>query len=117
MSHTLLMMAEATAVEWTSAVTAPEEATELVSACFEHDTNRLLIDARVLPPAFFALRTRFAGEFLQKLQTYRLRTAVLMAPDADHGERFAEYLHEARRGHFCRFFTAREEALAWLARE
>ena len=104
-------------LEWTSPLQNVGEATDLVGACMSHDTDRLLLDAGVLPPPFFELRTRFAGEFLQKLQTYRLRTAVVMSPLADHGARFEEYLREARRGHFCRFFTSRDEALAWLARE
>jgi hypothetical protein len=117
MNHTLLELDGRTAVEWTSPLQNAEEATDLVAASMEHDTDRLLLDAGVLPPAFFELRTRFAGEFLQKLQTYRLRTAIVMSPDADRGERFGQYLQEARRGHFCRFFTSREDALAWLARE
>lgn len=117
MNHALLELDGRTVVEWTSPLQNAGEATDLVGTSMEHDTDRLLLDAGVLPPAFFELRTRFAGEFLQKLQTYRLRTAVVMSPHADHGERFDEYLQEARRGHFCRFFTSREEALAWLARE
>ena len=117
MNHARLEIGLLTVLEWTSPLQNVREATDLVAASMEHDTDRLLLDTGVLPPAFFELRTRFAGEFLQKLQTYRLRTAIVMSPDADHGERFGEYLQEARRGHFCRFFTSREDALAWLTRE
>lgn len=117
MTHALLQLGPVTVVEWTSPLQDVREATDLVGASMEHDTDRLLLDAGLLPPAFFVLRTRFAGEFLEKLQTYRLQTAVVLPPDADHGERFDEYLQEARRGRFCRFFSSREEALAWLAQE
>jgi len=115
--HLLLVHGPARIVEWTDPLTDAREATDVVGACFEHDTDRVLLDEAVLPPAFFALRTRFAGEFLEKLQTYRLRAAVVVSPAADHGERFAEYLREARQGRYCRFLDSREEALAWLARE
>ena len=53
-------------LECASAIDGVDDAIGLVTACIEHGTNRLLIDARWLPDAFFDLRTRSAGEFLQK---------------------------------------------------
>ena len=92
-----------------------DDALELVTACIEQQTGRLLIEAGRLPDEFFDLKTRFAGEFIQKLQNYRLRLAIVVPADADHGVRFAEFVREARTGNGFRFFDDRVGAEAWLS--
>jgi hypothetical protein len=93
-----------------------EDALGLVTACIENEAS-LLLEASDLPPAFFELRSGFAGELLQKLQNYRIRLAGVFPPDAAHGPRFAEFVSEARRGRGFRVFAERADALAWLAGE
>jgi hypothetical protein len=92
-----------------------DDALELVTACIEQQTGKLLIEADRLPDDFFDLKTRFAGEFIQKLQNYRVRLAIVVPPDADHGERFAEFVREARTGSGFRVFDDRAGAEAWLS--
>ena len=99
---------------------APGDALEFVSASFEHDAHGIVLEAAQLPPAFVDLRTGFAGEFIQKLQNYQLRTALVLADSSTavpaYGERFREFLGEARTGKVFRVFDARADALDWLAR-
>jgi Domain of unknown function (DUF4180) len=102
-------------VECVGPIARVGDALELVAACVERDATRVLLESRHLPPAFFELRSGFAGELLQKLQNYRLRLAGVFPQDADYGERFREFLLEARRGRSFRVFAARAEAEAWLA--
>ena len=83
----LLNAGTVTILEYTSPLTSVSEAIDLVAACAERSTDRLLLDSPVLPRSFFELHTRFAGEFLQKLQNYRLRTAVVISPHRDYGKR------------------------------
>ncbi|MBV8659114.1 MAG: DUF4180 domain-containing protein [Burkholderiales bacterium] len=104
-------------VERTAPIMDFREAADLIAACIERDTDRLLLDTPVLPQAFFELHTRFAGELLQKLQNYRLRTAIVISPDGHYSDRFKEYLLEAKKARYSRLFTARAEALAWLTAE
>lgn len=95
-------------------IASVDDALALIGSCIEHDTQRLLIDGAHLPPAFFELRSRFAGEFVQKLANYRLRVAAYFATGPERSERFEEFLREARRGRDFRAFTSREEAEIWL---
>ena len=97
-----------------SEISKVDDALELVAASMEHQTGFVLLDASMLSPSFFDLRTRFAGEFLQKLQNYQLRTAGVF-PDQNYSERFQEFLLEAKRGQMFRVFEARAEAFGWLA--
>ena len=92
-----------------------DDALELVTVCIEQQTGRLLIDAARLPDEFFDLKTRFAGEFIQKLQNYRLKLAIVLPPDGEHSARFGEFVREARTGSGFRFFDDRAGAEAWLS--
>ncbi|UTH74521.1 DUF4180 domain-containing protein [Chromobacterium sp. IIBBL 290-4] len=117
MTYQILRHETGRVLEWEAPLRAADQATELISACIEQDCRLLLLSHPVLPADFFELSTRFAGEFLQKLQNYRLRTAVVIDPERDYGERFGEYLREARRARYSRLFFDRAAALAWLDAE
>ncbi|MCW7540396.1 DUF4180 domain-containing protein [Aquabacterium sp. A7-Y] len=101
-------------VECRTGVNEPANALDLIAACAQHDTDRLLLLSTALPPAFFELRTRFAGDFIQKLINYRLRVGGVFESDDAYPERFREYLLEARHGPQFRAFSSREDALQWL---
>jgi hypothetical protein len=92
-----------------------DDVLELFSACYEANTDRVLVEARALPPDFFALHTRFAGEVLQKCANYHVRLAGVFPDESAYSERFRELLREARRGAGFRAFASRAEAERWLA--
>ncbi len=104
-------------VECTDSITRIEDAMDLVAACFEHDAERVLLESRVLPAAFFELSSGFAGEFLQKFSNYRIKLAAVFPSEDGYGDRFREFLQEAKRGRGFRVFTTRAEAQTWLASE
>ncbi|WP_082672577.1 DUF4180 domain-containing protein [Luteimonas abyssi] len=95
-------------------ITDARDSMELAYACSDADTDLLLIHAGALPPAFFQLRTGFAGEFVQRLVDTRLRVAAVFDPDDAYPERFHEFLREARRHPQFRAFDRSPDALAWL---
>jgi hypothetical protein len=105
-------------VECAEPIERAADALDLIGACHEHDAARVLVDAALLPPAFFELRSGFAGELLQKLQNYGVRIAIVFPADAvaAHGARFGEFLAEAKTGRGFRAFTDRAAAERWLAR-
>jgi hypothetical protein len=101
-------------VEWSQPIAKVDDALRFVEAAYEHETRAFLVDARLLPPEFFDLRTRFAGEFVQKLVNYQLRVALLLASGAALSPRFAEFVAETRSHPVFRVFARRAEAEAWL---
>jgi hypothetical protein len=92
-----------------------EDALDLIAACYEHAAHGVLLEGASLPEPFFDLRTRFAGEFVQKLVTYQLRVAAIFPVEGTYSERFREYIGEASAGPQFRTFPARAPALRWLA--
>ena len=96
---------------------AAEEYTEVIGACFEHGARAVLLYAANLPARFFDLRSGDAGVILQKFRQYRIRLAVVAAPDAPPlSRRFQELLIDERRGHDFTVVPDRAAAVAWLQR-
>lgn len=104
-----------TFIEWSQPIAVVDDALRFVEAAYEQNTRAFLLEEHLLPAEFFDLRTRFAGEFVQKLVNYGLRVAAVFPPDASRSERFREFVGELRGGHAFRTFETRAEAEAWLA--
>lgn len=92
------------------------KALELVAACGEAGTNRLLLEAGCLPESFFELRSGLAGQVLLKFSNYHLKVAAVADPKLVGNGRFAEFARETNRGHAFGVFPSRPEAEDWLGK-
>ena len=101
-------------LELVESVASVQDALDIISGCYEHNSNKVLLRAEQLPPEFFELQTRFAGEFIQKLVNYHLYIAGVFGEDRVFSERFREYVGEARKGQRFRTFLVEGEAISWL---
>jgi len=76
------------------------DALELITAAWENRANFLVIPVERLGEDFFRLRTRIAGEILQKFVTYKLRVAIV--GDVSHyvteSDSFRDFVYESNRG-------------------
>lgn len=89
-------------------------ALDLVAACGECGTNRLMLHASNLPEDFYQLNTGLAGEVLLKFSNYRLRVAAVLTPELVNQGRFREMALETNRGNQFRIFYDRQSAQDWL---
>jgi hypothetical protein len=87
---------------------------DVIGECFGAHTTLALLYAENLPPAFFDVSSRQAGEILQKLRNYGLRLAVVVAPGGSVSSRFHELQAAERRDGAFDVFDSRDAALAWL---
>ena len=76
----------------------------------------MLLEAASLADAFFDLKTRLAGEVLQRLVNYHVRLALVLGGASAPGGRFAEMVEETerRRNRHFRAFASRDDAIDWL---
>jgi PadR family transcriptional regulator, regulatory protein AphA len=95
-------------------LTSEQDALDLVAACGEAGTRRLLIPAGCLNAAFFDLRNGLAGQVLLKFSNYRILAAAVIAAEIAARGRFGEFVGETNRGSAFRVFSSREDARAWL---
>jgi hypothetical protein len=75
----------------------------------------LMVSEADLSPAFFDLKSGFAGEVLQKFENYRAKLAIIVSDQNTYGERFGELIYEHRKHSLVRFFATAAEAQGWLA--
>jgi PadR family transcriptional regulator, regulatory protein AphA len=96
-------------------ITSENDALDLVGACGENETHRLLLYAENLTQDFYHLRTGLAGVVLQKFATYAVKTAAVLTPELVNQGRFREMVLEANRSNrLFHVFYNREDAEAWL---
>jgi len=96
-------------------INSEKVALEMVTACGENETDRLLFTWHNLPEDFYNLRTGLAGEVLQKLATYFIRAAFVLPGDFIKPVRFSELVYELNKGMQFRFFCSQSAALNWLS--
>jgi hypothetical protein len=93
----------------------PDDVITLIETCFEHHVRAVVLHAENLTARFFDLSSGEAGEILQKLRNYRIRLAVVAAPDAVALSRpFQALMIEERQGRDFGIFADRPAAEAWL---
>lgn len=85
-----------------------------VTACIENGKDAVLFLDGALPPEFFDLSTRVAGNVVQRLTTYGIRMAAVVPDPAAYSDSFRDFAREANRGRQFRFFADREQAAEWL---
>lgn len=89
-------------------------ALELVAACLENRTDRLMVHAASLVEDFYHLKTGLAGSILQKFNTYQIRCAMILTPQLVHQGHFYDMVIEANRGSQFHVFYDQQLAEQWL---
>ena len=92
---------------------SPQSALDVIGDTYGLDIDMIAIPADRLDADFFRLRTRMAGEFMQKLQNYRLRLAILgdISSAIAASDALRDFVYETNKiGHH--LFVVDEEELA-----
>ncbi len=96
-------------------IQSEEDALDLVAACGEFRSSRLLVHHENLAGDFYNLKSGLAGDVLLKFSNYHLRVAALIPAERIGEGRFAEFAMETNRGRQFRIFQNRQDALEWLS--
>ncbi|WP_256081102.1 DUF4180 domain-containing protein [Massilia sp. YIM B04103] len=81
-------------------ISRPGDLNDLMGHAFGHKVCWLVLDKARLSPDFFVLRTRFAGEAIQKLITHGLKLAIVddLSAELDASEALRDFIRESNRG-------------------
>ena len=87
------------------------DAVELITAAWEHHARFIVIPAERLDDDFFRLKTRIAGEILQKFVTYGLRVAIVgdISRYLSESSALRDFVYECNRGAQVWFLANLEE--------
>lgn len=92
----------------------PKDIITLFERCHQAGVNRVLIRENEINSQFADLSTGFAGEVLQKFQTYRTELAFVIQKQEGKSIYFKQMTKD--KNLLTRFFTSEEEAIKWLER-
>lgn len=98
----------------TDPLSTENDALDLVALCWEHETYLLLIHYDVLSQDFFKLKTKVAGNIIQKFVNYGMKAAAVIPQEIMKKGRFREMALEANKGNHFRMYENKEEAEKWL---
>ncbi|MCT8975311.1 DUF4180 domain-containing protein [Clostridium sp. CX1] len=100
----------------TNPLSTENDALDLVALTGEHDTYLLMIHYAALSKDFFKLKTRVAGDMLQKFINYGVKTVAVIPQEIMEKGRFREMALETNKGNHFRMYGSKEEAEEWLLR-
>jgi hypothetical protein len=92
-------------------------ALDIVGACGEEGTDRVMLHAGNLPGDFIKLNTGLAGNVLLKFYNYSIIAAAVLAPELVKQGKFYDFALETNRGNQFRIFKTCQEAEEWLTRD
>ena len=95
-------------------LTAPEDANDLLGNAYYQGFDGMIISADKISPRFFDLKTRLAGEILQKFSTFRMRLAIVGNFSTFTSESLKSFVYESNRGSLIHFSPTTADAVAWF---
>lgn len=87
------------------------DAVDLIGMAFEHRADLIVLPVERLDDDFFRLRTRIAGEIIQKFVNSRLRLAIVgdISRRLDESSALRAFVNESNRGKDVWFLASVEE--------
>lgn len=98
----------------TEPLSTENDALDLIALCWEHETSLLMIHQTALSQDFFKLKTKVAGNFIQKFINYSIKAVAIIPQETIQKGRIKEMAMETNKGNHFRMYESQEEAEKWL---
>jgi hypothetical protein len=94
-----------------------QEAVDLMMNCAYQGAESLVLQEHNLAPEFFDLKTRLAGDILQKFSTYQLRLAIIGDFEKYSSKSLQDFIFESNKAGRILFVKNSAEAKELLCRK
>jgi hypothetical protein len=94
----------------------PDDALSLIYESGALDSGKMILYQNQIVPEFFDLKTRLAGEILQKFSNYRLQLAIIGDFSVYRSKSLQDFIRECNRGSTVFFVENLDAAIAILTR-
>lgn len=88
----------------------------MASIQYNHECSKILINKSNITEEFFELKTRLAGEILQKYVNYGVKLAIVGDFDAYDSKSLKDFIYECNNGKQVFFLSNQEDAIQALHR-
>ncbi|MFS0872619.1 DUF4180 domain-containing protein [Paenibacillus xylanilyticus] len=86
----------------------------MASVNYSNEAYKLIIDKSNIVEAFFDLKTKLAGDILQKYVNYQVKLAIIGDFDGYDSKSLKDFIYECNNGKHVFFLKTKEEALQIL---
>lgn len=97
-------------------IAGPQEALEIMMNCKYRGADAIILRRHHLTPVFFDLKTRVAGEILQKFSTYSMKLAIVGDFSDLSSKSLRDFIYESNKQGRVNFAASVEDALKALSR-
>lgn len=95
--------------------TTIEDGKDIMGDIYYQGYDKLIVHEKNIHPDFFDLKTKIAGEILQKFSTYRVRLVIVGNFSNYESRSLKDFIFESNKGKAVNFLSSLEEALAKLS--
>lgn len=88
-----------------------QDALDIIADCSYQGAEKIIFYEKNLHPDFFDLKTKLAGEILQKFSNYRMSLAIVGDFSKYASKSLRDFIYESNKGGRIRFVNSLEEAL------
>jgi|WetSurMetagenome_2_1015567.scaffolds.fasta_scaffold82519_1 hypothetical protein len=96
-------------------VSSPDEFLDLIGNLGSQDCGMLILHEKNLHPDFFDLKTKLAGEILQKCSNYHFSIAIIGDFSKYNSKSLRDFIYESNKGKLVTFNESFESALNRLS--
>lgn len=98
-------------------ITDVQSALDLMATVhYQTDSRCLILDSNAFDARFFDLKTRLAGDILQKFVTYQVKLAIIGDFSVYSSKSLKDFICESNQGRDIFFVSGEEEAIIRLSR-
>lgn len=92
-------------------ITTVEDGTDLVGNLYYQGFDKVVLHEKNITPSFFHLKTRMAGEILQKFSNYKIRLAIVGDFSKYESKSLNDFIFESNKGSAVNFVPSIEKAI------
>lgn len=93
-----------------------QDAVELLGNCRYQGADRIIISKDQIIPEFFDLKTKIAGEILQKFSNYQVQVAIVGDYSGFTSKSLKDFIFESNKGKLVSFVGSIDEAKSRLSK-
>lgn len=94
-----------------------QDALDIMANCVYQGCSNFIWYEENLSTDFFDLKTRLAGDILQKFSNYRCRLAIVGSFEKYNSKSLRDFIYESNKGKQIGFVKTREEAILKLSNQ
>jgi hypothetical protein len=93
-----------------------DDGLDLIGTIYFQGFDKLILYEKNLTPAFFDLKTKMAGEILQKFSNHRISLAIVGDFDKYESNSIKDFIRESNKLGHINFVSSKEEAINKLTK-